>query len=227
MDLNAAITGFFDALPPIVGAIVIFAAGWLVAKLVRFVLPKMLGVLRFDRLSEKAGIAGFLKKGNVAHPPSQLLGILAYWFVMIFTLSSTVARLDESAAKSFSLWISSVLPRTITAGIIVVIGVVVVTFLSNFIVTIARNAAIHNPGMIGRVIKPAGFLVVATMALEQLGMGQTIISTIFLLLCAATALALALAFGLGCKDLARKYFEDFLRNIKEKERMKRGTDLEG
>ena len=72
-----------------------------------------------------------------------------------------------------------------------------------------------------------GYLIVATMALEQIGLGQTIVSTLFILLFASLALALALAFGLGCKDMARKYMEDFIRNIQEKERMRHGSDLEG
>ncbi|PKL75199.1 MAG: hypothetical protein CVV27_16625, partial [Candidatus Melainabacteria bacterium HGW-Melainabacteria-1] len=161
------------------------------------------------------------------HSPSKLVGILAYWVLMVIVLSNTVARLDKGAASSISIWISSALPILIATCIIVVIGIVVVTFLSNFFITIARNAAVHNPVPIGKAIKYIGFIVVATMAMEQLGLGQTIVSTIFILLFAAAALGLALAFGIGCKDMARKFMEDFIRNLQEKERVRRGTDLEG
>ncbi|MCX7026150.1 MAG: hypothetical protein NT061_01385 [Spirochaetes bacterium] len=226
-EIIESVRGFFDSLPAIAGAILIFILGWIAARLARFLAPRILTLLRFDYICEKTGISGFLKKGNVSHSPSRLFGILLYWFLMILVLSNTVARLDSGASESISLWMASAFPRTMAAGIIVIIGVVVVTFLSNFFITIARNAAIHNPVVIGKGLKTLGFVVVATMALEQLGMGQTIVSTIFLLLCAAAALALALAFGLGCKDIARKYAEDFIRNIREKERLKRGTDLEG
>jgi hypothetical protein len=226
-DIFNSITSFFNSLPPIAGAFLTFLLGWLVARLARFLTPKLMTLLRFDRFSEKTGINGFLKKGNVHYTPSKLLGILVYWFLMILTLSNTVARLDKGAASSIQVWTSSALPILIATGIIVVIGMVVVTFLSNFFITIARNGAVRNPVLIGKAIKYIGFIVVATMALDQLGFGQTIVSTIFILLFAAIALGLAIAFGLGCKDMARKLMEDFIRNIQEKERIKHGTDLEG
>ncbi|MGB4586410.1 MAG: hypothetical protein WBH66_05150 [Rectinemataceae bacterium] len=226
-DITDAIASFFNAMPPIAGAFLTFFIGWIIARFARFVIPKLLNLLRFDRFSDKTGLTGFLKKGNVEHSPSKLMGILAYWILMVIVLSNTVARLDEGAASSISVWISSALPILITTSIIIVIGVVVVTFLSNFFITIAKNAAVHNPVPIGKAIKYLGFVVVATMAFDQLGLGQTIISTIFILLFAAAALGLALAFGIGCKDMARKYMEDFFRNIQEKERIRRGTDLEG
>jgi len=226
-DIADSIAAFFNSLPPIGGAFLTFLLGWAAARLARFLVPKILFLLRFDRFSEKTGIAGFLKKGNIRYSPSKLVGLLLYWLLMIIVLSNTVARLDEGAATSISIWIGSALPRTLAAVIIVVIGLVVVTFLANFFITIARNAAIHNPTLIGRAIKSIGFIIVATMALDQLGLGQTIVSTIFILLFAAIAFSLALAFGLGCKDMARKYTEEFIRNIQEKERMKHGTDLEG
>lgn len=226
-DIIASVEAFFNALPPIAGAFLTFVIGWIFARFSRFLVPKLLSLLRFDRFSDKTGITGFLKKGNVEHSPSRLVGLLLYWLIMIIILSNTVARLDYVAASSISTWISSALPRSIAAFIIVVIGIVVVIFLSNFFITIAKNAAIHSPILIGKAIRYIGFIVVATMALDQLGLGQTIVSTIFILLFAAVAFGLALAFGLGCKDLAKKYMEDFIRNVQEKGRVKRGTDLEG
>ncbi|MDX9827519.1 MAG: hypothetical protein RBT73_07200 [Spirochaetia bacterium] len=230
MDFNNIIDSlrsFSRDLPPIGGALLTFVVGWLVAILARLLIPKLLGLLRFDRLSEKTGIASFLRKGNVHHSPSRLIGYLVYWFLMIIVLSNTVARLDKGAANSLSAWMRSALPNLLATLITVIIGFVVVTFLSNFIVTIARNAAVHSPDMIGRIIKYLGYFVVATMALEQLGLGQTIISTIFIILFAAIALGIGLAFGLGCKDMAKKAFEDFLKNLREKQRVGQGTDLEG
>ncbi|HEY9053301.1 MAG TPA: hypothetical protein VIO60_00640 [Rectinemataceae bacterium] len=226
-DMIDSAAAFFRALPPIAGAAFTFAVGWIIARFARFLLPKLLSALRFDRFSDKTGLTGILRKGNVEYAPSRLTGILAYWVIMVIVLSNTVARLDEGAANSISVWISSALPNLIVTTIIVVIGVVVVTFLSNFFITIARNAAMRNPVPLGKAIKYAGFAIVATMAMDQLGLGQTIVSTIFILLFGAVALGLALAFGLGCKDMARRFLEDFVRNLKEKERIGRGGDLEG
>jgi len=230
MNINEIIAygaGFLESLPPVGGAFITLLTGWLAAKLMKFIVPKIFLLLRIDRFSEKTGIAGFLKKGNVQHSPSALAGILAFWFVMILALFSTVARLDEGLAESIDVWTRSALPKTIAAGLIVMIGVVLVTFIANFTVTIARNAAMRGAELLGRGIRYSGFIIVATMALDQLGLGRTIVSTLLMVLFAALAVGIALAFGLGCKDMARKYAEDLVKNLHERQRMRHGTDLEG
>lgn len=226
-EIMTALTDLFTSMPPILGALLTFIAGWIIAKLFQILLPKILSFLKFDRLSEKLGIVNFLKKGNVEYAPSKLAGMLVYWFLMIIVLSNTLAVLDTSAAASLSDWLRLALPRIIAAFLIVIIGVVIVSFLSNFFITIAKNAAIHNPILIGKIISYVGYIILGTMVLEQLGLGQTIVSTLLLILFAAIAFGLALAIGLGCKDMARKLIEDFVRNFREKERLKHGSDLEG
>ncbi len=226
-EMIDAVFEFYRSLPPIVAAAITFVAGWLLAKLARFLVPKLLSVLRFDKVSEKMGIVAFLRKGNVHHSPSTLAGVLLYWLLLVIALSNTIATLDEGAAASIGTWVRSALPTLIVTFIGIVMGVVVVTFLSNFAVTIARNAAVRSDESIGKLIRSAGYIIVATMTLDRMGMGQTILSTLFVILFAAAALGAGLAFGLGCKDMARKAMEDFLRNLREKGRASRGTDLEG
>lgn len=226
-EMIDAVFEFYRSLPPIVAAAITFVVGWLLAKLARFLVPKILSMLRFDKMSEKMGIVAFLRKGNVHHSPSTLAGVLLYWLLLVIALSNTIATLDEGAAASISTWVRSALPTIIVTFIGIVMGVVVVTFLSNFAVTIARNAAVRSADGIGKLIRSAGYLIVATMTLDRMGMGQTILSTLFVILFAAAALGAGLAFGLGCKDMARKAMEDFLRNLREKGRASRGTDLEG
>ena len=108
-----------------------------------------------------------------------------------------------------------------------VVGGILVAFLANFATTIARNAAMPHAALLSRSIKGVGYLIIATVALEQAGLGQTALSTMFLLLFGAAAFGLALAFGLGGKELARGAIERFLRNLRERERGSRGGDLEG
>jgi len=217
----------FDALPPVAGALLSLGVGWAFARLVKFLLPKLLVMLRFDRFSVKVGIAGFLKKGKVRYAPSALAGTLAFWFLMVLVLSRTIARLDAGAASSLSLWVNQALPIVLTSVIIVAIGVVLVVFLSNVAVTIAVNSAIQGAELIGKGIKLAGFGIVASLAVEQLGIGTTIVGTIFIILFAAIALGLALAFGLGCKDMAAKFAERAMREMRERERLRHGADMEG
>jgi hypothetical protein len=68
---------------------------------------------------------------------------------------------------------------------------------------------------------------VLTVAFEQAGLGRSIVEFIFQVLLGAAAFGTALAFGLGCKDMARDSLQRLIRNLREKERTSRGPDLEG
>ena len=225
--IGSTISTFLSSLPSILSALLTFFLGWLIALALKFFVPKIFSAVKFDTLSDKTGISSFLKKGNVEYSPSKLLGIFAYWIVMIYVLMDTVARLDSGAAKSLSNWLQSALPTLLAAIIMVVIGVMVVSFLANFTETIARNAAARNPRAIKKIIKYVGYVLLAIMTIEQLGLGQTIVSTIVIMILGAIALGAAIAIGLGCKDMARRYVEDLIRSMQEKERIKKGADLEG
>jgi len=218
---------FITALPSAVGAPLVLFAGWLIAKLLRVLVPKILSALKFDRLNEKLHVTEFLRKGHVKQSPSLLVGIALYWMIMLIVLAMAASVLDERAAASISGWLFGSVPIILAAAITASIGIIVVNFLSNFVDTIARNAAIASALLIRRGIRAVGYLVVLVMVVEQLGLGQSIVSTLLLISFGSIALGAAIALGLGCKDLARRYVESFIRSLQERERAAHGTDLEG
>jgi hypothetical protein len=90
-----------------------------------------------------------------------------------------------------------------------------------------RNAASPHAELIGKAIKYTGFLIVGLIAFDQIGFGKSILTTIFVIMLAATALGLSLAFGLGCQDLARDAMKRFLANLRERGSGGGKGDLEG
>lgn len=221
------IWAFIMGLPSAVGAPLVLLAGWLVAKLLRGIVPKLLAALKFDTLNEKLHVTEFLRKGHVKQSPSLLVGMTLYWIVMLIVLAMAASVLDERAAASISGWLFGSVPVILAAVITGSIGIIVVNFLSNFALTIARNAALASAVLLRRGIRAVGYLVVLVMVVEQLGLGQSIVSTLLLISFSSIALGVAIAVGLGCKDLARRYVESFIRSLQERERASHGTDLEG
>jgi hypothetical protein len=103
----------------------------------------------------------------------------------------------------------------------------VVSFIGNFVMTVARNAAYPHARLVARAVKIVGIVLVLGLALEQLDLSRSLIIALFQILFAAAAFGAGLAFGLGCKDLARDAMLRFLRNLRERERAGKGPDLEG
>jgi len=217
----------WQALPRPVAAVVILAAGWLVAKAARFLVGGLFRLARFDAMSAKTGFSEFLRKGHVGYAPSKLMGTLAYWIVLMLVFLRSARELDDALFTTLTGHLADLVPSILAGVLVLVIGAILMGFTSNFVLTLARNAGMPNANLLSRSIKYAGNALIAAIAFEQMGLGQTIISSMFLVFLAAAAFGTALAFGLGCKDLARDAMIRFIGMLKERGRESKGTDLEG
>ena len=226
-DLYSLLEGFWQRLPAPASAVGVLAVGWLMALAGRTLLPRALRLLRFERFSDRVGLTEFLRKGGARHSVVQLAGILAYWLVLAATFIRISRTLDIAVARELSEQLRIIVPSAVAALLIIAVGMVVVTFLANFATTLVRNAAIPNANLISTVIKCVGFGSVIATALDKVGFSRTILSPMFLMLFGAIVFGTALAFGLGCKDIARGAAERFLRELRERSEGARSTDLEG
>lgn len=226
-EIIETIGSIWGSLPAPLVAILTLLLGWLGAVTLRFLVTLLMGFVKFDRLSDKTGFTDFLRKGGVQYSPSKLLGSIAYWFVLMIALFQASKAMDVRIAAALTERAIELVPSILAALFIVILGAVFVSFLANFAMTIARNAGMPQARLISRAIKLIGDLIVITVALEQVGLGRTVLSSMFQLLFAAFVFGLALAFGLGSKDLAKEAMQHFIQALRERERGPKGPDLEG
>lgn len=215
------------AMPSLAAAALTLLGGWVLAYLGRILLRKSLKALRFESFSARAGLAEFLRKGGARYTAVELAGVLAYWLILAATFIRISKILDLAIVSELSEQFRVILPSAIAAIFIVIAGVVIVTFLATFAMTLARNAALPNAQLLSTAIKYLGLGIVVAVALDQVGFGRTILGPMILMLFGAVVFGVALAFGLGCKDLARNAMEQFLRELRERDQGAKGTDLEG
>jgi hypothetical protein len=184
-------------LPTLMGAIIILVIGWLVARFAAFVVVRGLKLVRFDALTESAGIDGFLKQGGIKKDTVDILGILVYWFVILITLLTTFNVLGLSVVADLFNRIALFVPNVIVAVLILAIGLYFARLVSETVVTYARNVGLQDADLMGRLTRYAIMVFVVIIALGQIRIGEALLQTAFLILFGAICLALALAFGLG------------------------------
>lgn len=223
----AQFAAFWNALPPGLAAFIVLVFGWLAAAALRFLVTRFLLAVGLDAIGERTGLAEFLRKGNARYTPAHLTGVIVYWLAVLIVLLEVAKILDIGIYHDITGRITAFLPNLVVGTLIAVVGSIIVTFLANFVQTIALNAAVPNARLLARVIRWLGIIIVITIALEQAGLGKSIIDFIFQIVLGAAAFGTALAFGLGCKDLAREFLLRLIRNLHEKERTTKGSDLEG
>jgi hypothetical protein len=197
-------------LPRVLLAIVILIAGWLIAKAVRFALVRGLRAINFNIVTEKAGIDGFLRQGGGEIDTVSLLGALAYWLVIFAALMIAFNSLDLAYVTDLVGRIVLFVPRVMIAVVILVFGAYFARFVSAALTAYLSNIGVGEARFVGRLSLYAIMVFVVLIALDQVGLGEILRQT-FLILIAAIAFALALAFGLGGQRRAAELIDRWTR----------------
>jgi small-conductance mechanosensitive channel len=222
MAITTVVKGAWDAfatkimlfLPEFIGAIIIFVAGLIIAKLVQMLIVKLLRLVRFDSAADKTGVKGFLDKGNIIKTPSEIIGSLVYWFVMILALIASMDALGLPIVSDILNDIFLYIPNVVAAIIILILGLLFGNLLSAVVRTAASNAGLTTAEGMAKTALYAIVVFSVAIALIQLGIGEEIVASAFGLSFGAVALAFGLAFGLGGKEVAGEYLKKWLEEKK-------------
>jgi hypothetical protein len=203
------LTRIMGYLPTLLGALLILVVGWVVAKTLRRIVGRVLTATHFDKLAEKAGITEILNKGGLKTSAVEVLSSLVYWLAIIMVLVMVVNALGLPQASNVLEKLFGYIPSVIAALFVLVVGMFLANFVSGIVRTAAGNAYLPKPEMFAAVSRWAIIIFAATISLRELGIGTLLVTTTFNIILGGVCLALALAFGLGGRDAAARYIEDW------------------
>jgi hypothetical protein len=189
-----------EFVPAMLGALVILFAGYLLAKLIERGTTRLLRRVRLNEMLARGGVMHAVERSGSHVNPARVVANLLFWFVMFSVLLVAANALGlESLANVFSELVSYI-PSVIAAIVIVVVGIVLGGFVGGLIM--ASAGALHGGTTLARVGRGGVIVLAVFMSLQQLGIAPDIVTTAFAILFGAVALAMALAFGLGNRELA-------------------------
>ena len=205
-------------LPKIVGFLLILIIGWLLSKLFAFLIKKLLHVARIHILAEKAGVEKFLQKGELKRDAVSIVSRIAYWFFIIITFIVAFNSVGLTAVSDVLNQLLLYFPNIFVALVILIIGFYLARFVSGLVKVLAGNIGIEKPDVVGNIAYIIVIVFVVPIVLNQLRIASELVTNTFLLLFGALCLALAIAFGLGSKDLVTSLWEKskFAEKIKPK-----------
>jgi len=209
--------GFAHFLPRLIVMLVIVLVGWLIASLLRFISRNILRLTKFDRLSENAGASQLLKQA--ALPSStELVSRFVFWlawlgFVLLGISVLGIGGLQEHISN-FLLFI----PRLVVALFIVFFGLLAASFFSRAALLAAVNSNFPSPRLLSVSIRVIIIFFVVSMVFEELGLAEQTMLLAFGIGFGAVMFGLAIAFGVGGRDIARRFLERKLLEGKERER---------
>lgn len=191
-------------------ALAVVVAGWVIAKFAKGLVFRFLLTVRFDMASEKAGIDDALLRADIRQSPAELLAMLVYWLVLLATLVAAVSSLGLNQVSEVLTRCLVYLPKVIAAVVVLILGLFLASFLAGVVRAAAANAALAESHVLAALVRYAIVAFTAAVTLEELGIAPELVRSAFVILFGAVALAMALAFGLGCKDLARDWMVRYL-----------------
>lgn len=206
-SLSSFVRGIGEFLPNILAAILILLVGWIAAKVLKAAVGRVLKLVRFPVLAQKAGIDEFLQKGGIERSSADLLAVLVYWLVMLIVLVTAVNALGLQVASQLLNQILLYIPNIIVAVIVVTVGLYAANFVAGLVRTAAANAGIEEAVLVAALSRYALIIFTFAIALNQLRIGEVIVANGFLILFGAACLAAALAVGLGGRDVVARYLD--------------------
>ena len=205
-----------EFLPRFLVMLIIILFGLLMAFMVKYILRALLRLTKLDRVSEQSGATRVLR---MAHLPSmtELLSRSIFWvtwvaFILVGFSVLEIASLQEQISRLFRF-----LPEVFVAILIMFLGVAIANFLSRAALIAAVNAGHPSAKILSWAIRFVIWILAITMTLEELGLARQTVISAFSIVFGATMLGLAIAFGLGGQDLARKSLERYFGDTKKVE----------
>lgn len=202
-------------MPVLLGALLIVVIGWLIAKILEIVVVKVLKIIKLDMASEKAGIAKVLAQGDVRISLSELLGVIVYWLVILITAVTALNAMNLTVAAELLSRLVAYIPNIIVAIFVLVLGSFLASLVGTVVRTAASNARLDNAKTLGKITQIILVIFAIAVAVEQLKIATELIAMVVYIILAAIGLSLALAFGLGCKDIAAKTMQDIINKLKK------------
>ena len=222
MNPIVAVTGFWDAfvtkiavfLPNLFFSIAIILIGWVVCNLVKRIAIRVLKLCQFDVLAERAGIRQALERGGIKQSASEIVGLLVFWFLFLIAIVTTLETLNLSGATDTLHTIYLYIPKIVAALVVLILGLYFANFLESVTRTSCANAGLAQAASIGRAAYIGTTIFVVAGIFEILDIASEIVIWAFILVFGAVCLALALAFGLGGRDVAARHLEKWLEQKK-------------
>ena len=198
---------FKTFLPGLLAMLVILALGILLAKTLEVILVKFLTAIKFDGWSDRMGFTTLIRKGDLWAKPSTIIGAIMFWLLIIVTLMVALSALKVAAIDQMVGQFFGYMPRVLSAAVILLIGYVLSGFASRAVLITAANSGFHYAKLLAEAVRTLLTVLILAMVMEQLQIAPSIVLAAFSIVFGGIVAALAIAFGVGGIDAAKRVIE--------------------
>ena len=207
---------FVTFVPTLIGALLVFLIGLVIASVIGKTIERVIKALRVDQAIDRMNIAESLKEHGIETTFSEFLGKFVQWFLVLVFLMAATDILGLKQVTSFLDNIVSYLPNVVVATIILTIAFLLASVVFKIVRGSTKAAGVMSAALLATMIKWAIMIFGILAALIQLGIATSLVNTIFIGLVSAFSLAIGLAFGLGGREEAALILKKIRLDIEKK-----------
>jgi len=206
--------GFLSFVPKLIIAIIVFIIGWFIAIAIGKLVAVILERIKFNRLFEKGAWKTALEKAELKVNPSEFIGAIFKWVLIIVFLQVAVGILGWNQFADLLGRVIGYLPNVIVAALIFVVAVIVADIVEKIVVAAAEGAKFAYTHIAGAIVKWAIWIFAILAILRQLIIAPELVDTLFKALVYGVVAVLVIAFGLGGKEVAAEILQDVRKKLK-------------
>ena len=202
VSATEALQNFLGFLPALVGAILVLVLGWFISGLLASLIERGLKLVGFEHAANSTGINGFIQRGGSGWTASKVVAEIVKWFIRLVAIQAAAQILGMERISEIITAILLWLPNLVVALAIIVIGALIARFVAGIVRASTSEMGLGNPDLLAGVARYAIIAFAVVAAVDQLGIAETVVNTLFVMTIGALALAFGLAFGLGGQQVA-------------------------
>ena len=198
-----------NVIPKVFGVIVLLLIGWLLAKLMRSIVKKVLTTIRLDQFSEKIGLHKIFNEINLKVVISKLLSEFIYWLIFLMFVISASESMGMTIISNGINAIIAYLPQFLSALFIFVGGILVSNIVKKNVVSATNSIGLSGSKVIGGIVFYVLTIFITITALNQAGIDTSLITSNIVLVMGAILLAFGISYGFASRDILTNILSSF------------------
>jgi len=212
-SIQTGLDAFFAFLPNLLAFLVILVIGYLVAKIIKGIVRKALEKLGVDQKLQDSDASQYVERVMPDASPANGISRIVFYIVFVFVLTAAIGALKIPAVTAFMNQVLAYLPNVIAAIVIFVVAAAVAGVVAGGVAKLLGDTPTGK--VVATAVPSLVMLIAVFMILNQLKIAPEIVQITYTALLFTVALASALAFGLGGREVAGQMLGDAYRKGQE------------
>lgn len=200
--------------PQLIAALLLLFIGWILAKVARTGVRRLLTALKFDKITEKSGLEAFMQHAELELSLAGVIGNLVYWLIILVMIVTVANSLGLQMVADLFNKVVLYIPNVIVAILVLVFGTILARFINRMVFAWLNNVEFEGALTVSTFSEYAMMIFVFFIAMEQLQIANELLTAAFIIAFGAVGLAFAIAFGMGARDWASRVVEKVTDNKK-------------